>query len=323
MDTETHDFSVDVEHAQQRLDAYLAERLPQFSRTTIRRGIQAGEVLVDGKRAKPAFKLRGEERIEVRLTATQKEGPEPEEIPLEILFEDEHFAVVNKPTGMVVHPAKGHWAGTLTSALAYHFQNLSQIGGPQRPGIVHRLDRDTSGVILIAKNDQAHMALAKQFEQREVEKEYFALTRGKFDCDRDWIREPIGAHPYHREKMAIRANHETSRAAETFVEVIERFDKYVSFRVFPKTGRTHQIRVHLAHVGCPVLCDPLYSGQRRLTAADLSSKASASQEQVLLDRLALHARRIKIRHPATGEPVEFVAEVPESLMRVTKLFPTR
>lgn len=319
-DAECHRFQVEPEQANQRLDSYLTERLDGFSRTVIRRGIQAGEVLVDGKRAKPAFKLRGTELVETKLTVSVKTGPEPEYIPLSIVFEDEHFAVVDKPCGMVVHPAKGHWAGTLASALAFHFQNLSQIGGPQRPGIVHRLDRDTSGVILIAKTDRAHVALAKQFENREVEKEYYALTRGQFDRDRDWIREPIGVHPYQREKMAIRAGHETSRSAETFVEVLQRYEKYVSFRVFPKTGRTHQIRVHLAHARCPVLCDPLYSGHRKITAADLSNKTSASQEDVLLDRLALHARRIKIKHPASGEWVEFTADVPDELTRVTQFF---
>ncbi len=319
-DIDTHTFDVEPSDANQRLDAFLAARLVQFSRTTIRRGIQAGQVLVDQKRAKPAFKLRGTEHIEVSIEPTEKQGPEPEFVQLDILFEDEHFAVINKPTGMVVHPAKGHWAGTLTSALAFHFKNLSTMGGPQRPGIVHRLDRDTSGVILIAKNDQAHAALAKQFADREVEKEYFALCRGKFDLDRDWVREPIGVHPYQREKMAIRANHETSKSAETFIEVKDRYDKYVAFRAFPKTGRTHQIRVHLAHVGCPVLCDPLYAGHKKITAADFSSKASASQDDVLLDRLALHARRIKIKHPATGEVVEFTADIPEELINVTKHF---
>ena len=312
-ESETFDFSVGEEHASERLDTYLAQRLTQYSRTAIRRSIQAGSILVDGKRAKPSFRLRGSEHIVVRMAPDIRGGPEPEEIPLDILYEDDDFAVVNKPSGMVVHPAKGHWAGTLTSALAFHFQQLSHVGGPQRPGIVHRLDRDTSGVILVAKHDQAHMALAKQFEAREVEKEYFALCRGQYDRDRDWIREPIGAHPYHREKMAIRTNHPSSKHAETFVEVTERFRKFVAFRVFPKTGRTHQIRVHLAHVGCPVLCDPLYSGHRVLTEADLSSKASAQQADVILERLALHARRIKIKHPTTGEFVEFTADVPEAL----------
>lgn len=317
---ETLHFAVEAENAEERLDVYLAARLPQFSRTAIRRSIQAGEIQVDGKRAKPAFRLRGTEAIQVRMAPQDRTGPEPEKIPLDILFEDDDFAVVNKPTGMVVHPAKGHWAGTLASALAFHFQQLSTLGGAQRPGIVHRLDRDTSGVILVAKNDQAHMALAKQFEAREVEKEYFAICRGQFDRDRDWIREPIGVHPYQREKMAIRANHETSRSAETFVEVQERFAKFVAFRVYPKTGRTHQIRVHLAHVGCPVLCDPLYAGHRRITAADLSTKSSADKEDVILDRLALHARRIRIRHPSTQEQMEFEADIPPELESVMARF---
>src|SRR5690606_35940532 len=161
-----------------------------------------------------------------------------------------------KPPGMVVHPARGHWSGTMTSALQYHFDNLSEVGGAARPGIIHRLDRDTSGAIVIAKNDPTHMAIAMQFELRQVEKEYFAVVRGVPDLDRDIVDLPIGAHPHSREKMAIRRDHATSKAAQTFYEVQERFTPvgYATVKLLPKTGRTHQIRLHLAHIGCPVLC---------------------------------------------------------------------
>lgn len=321
-DRESFQLIVEPEAAGTRLDTFLATHLTNFSRSAIGRAIRDGDVKVGEQLRKASYKIREGERITASVLPGEDAGPKPENIPLEILFEDEQIVVVNKPSGMVVHPAKGHWSGTLTSALAFHFQQLSQVGGSHRPGIVHRLDRDTSGVIIIAKTDAAHVQLTRQFEQREVEKEYFAICRGSVDRDRDWIRQPIGVHPYQREKMAIRAGHTTSRTAETFFEVAERFRGFISFRVFPKTGRTHQIRVHLAHIKCPVLCDPLYSGHRQLTAADLGTQRSASKDSILLDRLALHARRLKLRHPVSHEPLEFEADVPAALTEVTKYFPT-
>ena len=305
-----------------RLDVVLAAKLPQFSRTSLRRAINEGCVHVDGKHRKPSYYLKGGEAISGRLPEAESEGPEPENIPLDILYEDDDLVALNKPPAMVVHPAKGHWAGTLTSALAFHFQQLSQVGGPQRPGIVHRLDRDTSGVMVVAKHDQAHLELARQFEQREVKKEYYAICRGTLDRDRDWVRKPIGVHPYQREKMAIRAQHATSRDAETFFEVEQRWQGFLSFRLFPKTGRTHQLRVHLAHIGCPILCDPLYSGQRVLTRSDIDPRHPRGADQVVLDRLALHARRLKLRHPTGGQQLEFQAAIPQSLRDVTELFRT-
>ena len=215
---------------------------------------------------------------------------------------------------MVVHPAKGHWSGTLTAALAHHFQTLSSVGGPSRPGIVHRLDRETSGVIVVARTDSAHLHLAKQFEQRTTHKEYFAITAGSPDRDRDVIRQPIGVHPYQREKMAIRADHKTSRDAETFYEVTERFGKHALVTVLPKTGRTHQIRVHLAHIGCPILCDRLYSGRSQLTEGELVPN-SAHPDTVLLERVALHARRLELLHPAANKPIAFEAPLPDDIQR--------
>jgi 23S rRNA pseudouridine1911/1915/1917 synthase len=215
---------------------------------------------------------------------------------------------------MVVHPAKGHWEGTLTSALAFHFENMSAHGGPTRPGIVHRLDRDTSGVLVVAKTDATHMRLAEQFEQRTTEKEYFAIVVGVPRWARDVIEEPIGPHPYHREKMAIRRDHAASREAQTFYEVIERFDGFAALKVLPKTGRTHQIRLHLSHIGCPVLCDRLYGGRSQITRGELCG--GPADAEVLLDRQALHARRLKINSPLTGEPLEFIAPIPADLERM-------
>lgn len=296
-----------------RLDAFLAQQFPRYSRAHLRRMITAGGVTVDNGQAKPAYRLRCGQCVRITLADLPREGPRPEDIPLEVLFEDAHVVVINKPAAMVVHPSKGHWQGTLAAALAFHFEHLSSTGGSNRPGIVHRLDRDTSGVIVVAKTDSAHLALAAQFEQRTVEKEYFALVAGVPDRDRDAIDLPIGTHPYQREKMAIRRGHSTSREARTFYEVAERFDRFAALRVFPKTGRTHQIRVHLAHVGCPVLCDRLYGGRSRITAGEIRG---VSDDTGLLERQALHARRIRLRHPETGEQLECEAPLPGDIQRV-------
>jgi len=297
-----------------RLDWFLAQQFSSYSRVLLRKIINAGGVHVEGNRVKVAYRLHPGERISIVLPPLDREGPKPENIPLDILYEDEHLAAINKPPGMVVHPAKGHWAGTLTAALQFHFDQLSTAGGPTRPGIVHRLDRDTSGVIVVAKTDEVHMRLAKQFESRSVEKEYFALSAGVPSCDRDTIDLPVGAHPHHREKMAIRHDHATSRAAQTFYEVLERFDVFSAIRVLPKTGRTHQIRLHLASIDCPVLCDRLYGSRAIITRGEISR--DPSDACVLLDRQALHARRLKIQHPVTLDPLELIAPLPDDLEAV-------
>jgi 23S rRNA pseudouridine1911/1915/1917 synthase len=305
----------------QRLDAFLARELPRHSRVQLRKVIGAGGVKVNGQGTKVAYRLSAGDKIVIVLPPMNTAGPHPEEIPLDILYEDEHIIAVNKPPGMVVHPARGHWSGTLASALSFHFRQLSSVGGPTRPGIVHRLDRDTSGVMVVAKTDPMHFALAAQFEARTTEKEYFAITVGVPDRDRDFVEQPIGIHPQQREKMAIRAGHTTSREATTFYEVVERFTGFAAIKVLPKTGRTHQIRVHLAHIGCPVLCDKLYGGHARITRGDLRRRGTARHEKdgdddVILARQALHALRIKLAHPATGEPIEFIAPLPADLNSV-------
>jgi 23S rRNA pseudouridine1911/1915/1917 synthase len=223
---------------------------------------------------------------------------------------------------MIVHPAKGHWEGTLASALAHHFGALSGRGGPTRPGIVHRLDRDTSGVIVVAKNDRAHDALSAQFKSREVEKNYLAIVAGELNYDADLIDEPIGDHPTHREKKAIHRNDPNARPAVTAYEVIERFAGYTYVRALPKTGRTHQIRVHLAHVGAPVLCDRLYGGRSQITELELiprdemrhdSSVAHGVAEQPILTRQALHAQRLTISHPVSRERLTLEAPLPADM----------
>lgn len=298
----------------ERLDVFLTSQFPDYSRAQIRKAIGAKGIQVEGRLTKAAYRLRGGEQVFVQLPKLPAEGPQPEEIPLDVLYEDDHLVAINKPPAMVVHPAKGHWSGTLTSALAFHFDQLSTAGGATRPGIVHRLDRDTSGVIVVAKNDRTHYALTAQFQAREPEKEYFALVAGEPNYDRDFIDQPIGPHPYQREKMAIRAGHPQSRPAQTFYEVAERFDGFAALRVLPKTGRTHQIRVHLAHLGYPILADRQYGGRAVVTMGEILR--DPFNETVLLGRHALHARRLRITHPVTGEPIEFEAQLPADLVVV-------
>lgn len=307
--------------ASQRLDAFLAKSLPKFSRVQLRKVIGAGGVRVNGQGTKVAHRLAAGDHVRISLPPLNSAGPNPENIALDVLFEDDAIIVVNKPPGMVVHPARGHWSGTLASALSYHFSQLSQLGGPTRPGIVHRLDRDTSGVMVVAKADPVHAALAAQFENRTTEKEYLAITAGLPDRDRDFIEQPIGPHPHHREKMAIRAGHPLSREATTFYEVQERLSGFAVVKVLPKTGRTHQIRVHLAHLRCPVLCDKLYGGRSEITRGQLrpgrvGPGPREGDDKVVLARQALHARRIRLQHPVSGQPIEFEAPVPNDMLAV-------
>ncbi|MFO0904421.1 MAG: RluA family pseudouridine synthase [Pirellulales bacterium] len=317
---ETIEVVVAAEAVGKRLDAFLADQFPHFSRMLLRRAIHSGGAFVEGKQVRAAFKLRLGQCIRVRLPEPPQDGPIPEDIPLHILYEDEHLAAINKPAGMVVHPGRGNWKGTLTSALAHHFQSLSDVGGPVRPGVVHRLDRDTTGVIVVAKTNRAHFALAQQFEERTTEKEYLAIVVGTPNHDRDVIELPIGVHPYQREKMAIRANHSTSKPARTFYEVLEKFAGFALVLAKPKTGRTHQIRVHLTHVGHPILCDRLYGGRATLTRGELTRDASDST--LLLDRQALHAFRLRISHPMTGQPLEFEAPLPDDMLRTLEALRT-
>jgi 23S rRNA pseudouridine1911/1915/1917 synthase len=305
------------------LDVFLASVLPAFSRATLRRAIDAGHVRVEDAACKASLRLKAGSEVVILKLEPAKEGPAPQDIPLTILHEDDSIVVVDKPAAMIVHPAKGHWEGTLASALAHHFDKLSSRGGPTRPGIVHRLDRDTSGVIVVAKNDQAHDALAMQFKSRAVEKEYLAIVAGAPNLDRDVIDEPIGKHPKHREKKAIRREDESARPAVTEYEVVERFRGYTLVRVRPKTGRTHQIRLHLAHIGCPVLCDRLYGGRACLTEVELIPRDELPQEitgdaafsEPLLDRQALHAHRLAFAHPTSGERIQFEAPLPRDMER--------
>jgi len=316
-------FTVEPEHNDTRIDLYLTFKIEGYSRVFLRRVVAQGHVRVDGREIKPAFHVVAGQQIEVRdLPPVPFDGPIPEAIALDILFEDESLVAINKPAGMVVHPAKGHWSGTLTAALAHHFQQLSDAGGATRPGIVHRLDRETSGVIIIAKTNEVHFKLCAQFEARTVSKTYIAIVTGTLDRDRDRIIQPIGHHPYQREKMAIRSGHASSRYAETHFEVTQRFPGYALLKVSPKTGRTHQIRLHLAHIGCPVLCDRLYAGHSEVRLGQLQRRsarglpARPEDSQIVLERQALHAAEIEFEHPKTAQRLRIAAPLAQDIQRV-------
>ncbi|HEX8187900.1 MAG TPA: RluA family pseudouridine synthase [Pyrinomonadaceae bacterium] len=298
-------FDVAAEEAGARLDAFLAARVEGVSRSTLKRVIDDGDVLVGGRAAKPSLKLKGGERVEVELPAPPPSEVEPEEIPLDILHEDAEVVVVNKPSGLVVHPAAGVPSGTLANALAFHFGRLS-VGGPSRPGIVHRLDRDTSGVIVVAKTARAHEGLSDQFRARTVFKSYVALAHGVTKEEKGRIEEPLARDPRNRTRMAVVRG---GRSALSLWRVRQRFTRFTLLDVQIKTGRTHQIRVHLAWVKHPVVGDETYGGGRDKTLPDPGLRARVAA----LGRQFLHAERLGFHHPATGEWLSFTAPLPAEL----------
>lgn len=307
------EFSVKARQGGKRIDAYLAARYPDYSRSVIQKLIDHGAVLVNGQPVKASYRVREGDALRLWLPDLGDGIPMPEDIPIRVVYEDPGFVVVDKDPGIVVHPARGNWSGTLVNALQFHFDQLSTVSGAERPGIVHRLDRDTSGLLIVGKDDRDHRALARQFEERTISKEYLALVYGVPSRDSDYIERPIGHHPTYREKMAIRTIEDGGKIAATFYEVLERFDGFALVRCHPKTGRTHQIRVHLTSIGHPIVADKLYSGRDRLTLGDLLGADAPEADRVLIDRQALHAHRLTLTHPRTGMPLEFSAPIPADM----------
>lgn len=306
--------TVQQKTAGMRLDHFLVMQFPDFSRSVIQKAIDSDSVLINDRPTKRSCKVRPGDRVRIWLPVPERADPAPEDIPLEVLYEDEYLAVINKPYNMVVHPARGNWSGTLVNALAHRFQHLSKLNGEYRPGIVHRLDRDTSGVILVAKEEMTHRDLSMLFESRQVFKEYVAITSGVLDRDSDYIEKRIGHHPHDRIRMMVSDDPENSKDACTFYEVLRRFRGYSFVRVQLLTGRTHQIRVHLASVGCPVLADKIYSGRDAFRLSDLTPVAP-DQDEVLLPRQALHALRLRIMHPRRKEVIAVEAPLPPEFVK--------
>lgn len=294
-----------------RLDKFLADELLDRSRVFAQRLVKRGAVTVNGQPAKPSHVLRPDDVIEAVCPEPEEPGLPPEDIELDVLYEDEHLIVINKVAGMLVHPPSDHCSGTIANALVFHCQQLAAAKTPLRPGIVHRLDRDTTGVLIAAKHEQAHERLARQFELRQVKKKYLAIVEGEPSLDADTIDLPIGRDPRIREKMAVR--HLTGRRSITTYQVLERFRGFALVEARPKTGRTHQIRVHLASLGCPVTCDPTYGRRKTLSLRELTAPGGEETAPPVIQRHALHAAELTIGHPYREEMMTFSAELPADM----------
>jgi len=320
---------VPPEASGQRLDHFIATQLEGVSRSRVQLLLDQGDVSVNGVQAKPSLKLRGGEHILI----TGEPHPAPlkataQNIPLEVVFEDKHFAVVNKPAGMMVHAGAGQTedarnSNTLVNALLFRFKALSATGGDLRPGIVHRLDKDTSGLIVVAKNDAAHAALAELFSSRQISKTYIALVHGSVERQKGTITAAVSRDPVRRTRMTTRPA-DNARSAVSHYEVVRRLDtrfgKFTLVRVRIETGRTHQIRVHMASIGHPVVGDTLYGASSQLTdqvaaqaAPSRSARRNSQPERLKLNRNFLHAARLAFSHPVTGKPLEMEASLPDEL----------
>lgn len=298
-----------------RLDLYLIREEIGLSRSRIQRLIDEGKILVNGQPTKHGHPVHPNEEILVTIPEPEKLTVAPEDVPLDVLYEDEHLVVVNKPAGMVVHPAAGNYSGTLVNALLHHCQHLSSIGGLLRPGIVHRLDKGTSGVMVVAKTDEAHMGLADQIQKRSLSRRYLALVWGRFERSWGKIEAPIGRHRFNRKRMAVAGTR--GREAVTNYKVLEDsgFCSYLSLEL--ETGRTHQIRVHLAHLGHPVFGDPKYGGRtKRIAPLSLIDQELAYRLLKLIDRQALHAATLRFVHPKTSQAMELSTEPPADMAAV-------
>jgi 23S rRNA pseudouridine1911/1915/1917 synthase len=298
-----------------RVDHYLSRVYPNFSRASIQRAIEQQGVLVNGLPVKMARRLRINDCVQFQLPPEPDRSITPEDIPLDVMYDDDALIVINKAANMIVHPGRGNYHGTLAGALQFHFDQLSDVAGKHRAGIVHRLDRDTSGVLVVAKDNTVHGHLSRQFEERTVEKEYRALVWGEVQFDRDYIETHVRVSQRNRERMMVCQPGGNSRHAATFYEVLERFRGFTWMRLCPQTGRTHQLRVHMHHLGHPVVADRLYEGHKALRLSDLVEDLPEERDEVFLSRQALHAFRLCFNHPVTGERLEFEAPLAADIVR--------
>ena len=294
MEEKFYSFQIEKGEEGERLDTFLRNRLADLSRSRIKTLIEEGFIKVNGRQVKASYKVKQGELVEVRVPVEKEPVLEPQDVPFRIIYEDEHLAVIEKPAGVVVHPAPGHKEGTLVHGLLKRLKDLSGIGGKLRPGIVHRLDKETSGIMLVAKNDISHRKLVEAFKNREIHKEYFALVYGVPELKAFKVEASIGRHPVNRKKMAVLPS---GREAVTLFEVKESFKKASLVLAKPLTGRTHQIRVHLSYKGHPILGDPVYGGLKHNIPKP--------------PRLMLHAWKISFVHPLKEKWVEFTSPIPE------------
>jgi 23S rRNA pseudouridine1911/1915/1917 synthase len=312
-ETSTLIFHLSPDDAGKRLDAYLADKIDGWSRSRLQRLIENEDILVNEKPAKPSYKVHSGDEIEADLVELPVARFEPEDIPLDVVFEDEYLAVINKPAGMIVHPGAGVQSGTLANAIAYRFE-LESAGksADSRVGIVHRLDKDTSGLIVVAKNDQVHEALSDQFRERQVYKSYVALVHGSPERGSATIEAPIGRNKHNRLRMKVAAH---GRSAISIWTVRKRYAKFTLLNVEIKTGRTHQIRVHMGYINHPIVGDEIYNEGRDNTIADTNVKNAINS----LGRFFLHAEKLSFTHPVTGERMEFKQELPDDLIAFLEL----
>jgi 23S rRNA pseudouridine1911/1915/1917 synthase len=301
-----------------RLDKYLHGRYPSLSRTNIQKLIKQGDVTVNGASTKASYEMRGGDLIALTVPSRAPIEIVPQDIPLVVIFEDDYLIAINKDAGIVCHPGHPDQTGTVVNALVYHSEHLSRCAEPYRPGIVHRLDKFTTGIMLVAKTDEVHWRLSRQFEQRTVQKTYLAVVEGEPELDGDTIDAPIAIHPVVRERFAVlvaRGKINIGRNAVTHYEVAERFRGYTLVRLFPKTGRTHQLRVHMSHIGHPIVGDVMYGGSP-ISEADIAGDGSTAP---IFEQQALHAWRIEFRHPITEQPMSLEASFHEPLKQLVNL----
>lgn len=293
---EQYEFKIDSTTSRERLDVFLSTQQTEISRSRLKKLIVEGRVTVNGVVRSVGYKIREGDQVILQVPFPVPLDTVAEPIPIDIIFEDAYLLALNKSAGIVVHPAPGHYKGTLVNALLYHCKDLSGIGGVERPGIVHRLDKDTSGLVLVAKTELAHKNLASQFKKREIHKEYLAIVKGNVKKDTGSVHASIGRHKVHRKKMDTKASN--GREAYTEYQVAYRCKDWSYLKLWPKTGRTHQIRVHLASIHHPVIGDQLYGGK---------------SPNLKMSRQALHAHRLELKHPVSGSDLSFNAPLPPDM----------
>lgn len=316
--TETVRFSIRRSVPGRRIDKYLHNRLPQLSRTAVQRLIKQGAIRVNGNTTKSSYELQGGDVVEVEMPPPEPREVIPEDIPLDVVYEDDYIIALNKHAGIICHPAHAEQTGTIANALAYYANELSHGSDPFRPGIVHRLDKNTTGIMLVAKTDEAHWRLGLQFEQRTIQKTYLALVQGRLQLDGDVIDAPIGVHPTVREKFSVMVREnkiDIAKSAVTYYEVAERFDGYTLVKLFPKTGRTHQLRVHMSWLGHPIVGDTMYGGR---PVSEYSITGDGSTDSIIPYQ-ALHAWRISFKHPIFEKPMELEAAFHPPYKRLIQL----